>query len=252
MLNNRKQILSLSVNYGTYKQFIDEIILLSIKKQSSYVCVANVHMLVEAHNDKGFQDIVNGADMVTPDGMPLVKVFKSLHGIVQDRVAGMNMLPDLLKEAEANNVKVYFYGGTQKMLDLTNEYCKKAFPGLTVAGLYSPPFRPLSEEENQGVIDTINNSGAQLVFVALGCPKQERWMASMKGKVNAAMVGVGGALPVMIGLQKRAPLLMQKLSLEWLFRLGQEPKRLMKRYMVTNTTFIVLFAKAYFAKGRHK
>ncbi|MES2486672.1 MAG: WecB/TagA/CpsF family glycosyltransferase [Bacteroidota bacterium] len=233
MRNNRKQILSLSVNYGTYKQFIDEIILLSIKRQSSYVCVANVHMLVEAHNDKVFQDIVNGADMVTPDGMPLVKVFKSLHGIVQDRVAGMNMLPDLLKEAEANNVKVYFYGGTQKMLDLTNEYCKKAFPLLNVVGL-------------------INNSGAQLVFVALGCPKQERWMASMRGKINAAMVGVGGALPVMIGLQKRAPLIMQKLSLEWLFRLGQEPKRLMKRYMVTNTTFIVLFGKAYFAKLRNK
>jgi N-acetylglucosaminyldiphosphoundecaprenol N-acetyl-beta-D-mannosaminyltransferase len=117
-------------------------------------------------------------------------------------------------------------------------FCENHYPVLKLVGLYSPPFRALTKEEE--VILNINASGAGFVFVALGCPKQEKWMAAMKGRINACMVGIGGALPVMIGMQKRAPVWMQKASLEWLYRLIQEPQRLFKRYAVTNTMFIVL------------
>ena len=200
-------------------------------------------MTIEAHWDTKFASMVNGADLVTPDGMPIAKAMKLLYGIKQERVAGMDLLPDLLLKAQEEQLGVFFYGGTDEMLQHTKEYILKFYPQLSKHEYLSPPFRPLTEEEEAGIIAKINNSGAQIVFVALGCPKQEKWMASMKGKINACMIGIGGALPVMIGMQKRAPKWIQRLSLEWLFRLLQEPKRLFKRYFLTNTLFIFLIIK---------
>ncbi len=197
-------------------------------------------MIIEAHWDSKFADLVNKADLVTPDGMPLAKAMKLLYSIEQDRVAGMDLLPDLLKNAEVEKLGVFFYGGTDEMLAKTQEYIQKNYPKLNKQQYLSPPFRPLTTDEETDVIKQINDSGAQLVFVALGCPKQEKWMASMKGRINACMLGIGGALPVMIGMQKRAPMWMQKISLEWLYRLIQEPRRLFKRYLITNTLFLFL------------
>ena len=126
------------------------------------------------------------------------------------------------------------------MLEKTESYIRKTYPNIQIAGLYSPPFRPLSEGEMEEIAEHISNSGAHLVFVVLGCPKQEKWMSEMKGRIPAVMIGVGGALPVLIGDLKRAPLWMQRHSLEWLYRLMQEPKRLFKRYLVTNTIYLYL------------
>lgn len=238
-----KKIISLNISTGLYISFVERILAFAQLHTSSYVCVANVHMTIEAHLDPTFTDIVNGANLITPDGMPLAKAMKLLYGIKQDRVPGMDLLPDLLKKAEEQNLGVFFYGGTQDMLAKTKEYLQLNYPNLKKQHYYSPPFRPLTEEEEENIIQIINKSEAHLIFVALGCPKQEKWMSAMKGKINACMIGIGGALPVMIGMQKRAPLWMQKLSLEWLFRLFQEPKRLFKRYFITNTAFLFLFAK---------
>jgi N-acetylglucosaminyldiphosphoundecaprenol N-acetyl-beta-D-mannosaminyltransferase len=243
-----KHIISLFISTGSYDSFIHRIIELARKKQSSYVCVANVHMTIEAYWDSKFAEMVNDADLVTPDGMPLAKAMKLLYGLRQDRVAGMDLLPDLLEKAEKENLGVFFYGGTDEMLQKTKAFVQATYPDLKEQAYYSPPFRALTAEEEVSVIQQINNSGAQLVFVALGCPKQEKWMAGMKGKINACMLGIGGALPVMIGMQKRAPQWMQKLSLEWLYRLFQEPKRLFKRYFVTNTLFIWLLFKAFLSR----
>lgn len=240
MIFQQTQVLYINVNLGSYTHFVESILLFAEKRISSYLCVANVHMCIEAYQDKAFAEVVNGADMVTPDGMPLVKALKWLYGIKQDRVAGMDLLPDLLREAEIKDISVFFYGGTQDILVKTADYCRKYYPSLRLAGLLSPPFRELTITEKDDYINQINNSGAGFVFVALGCPKQEKWMAAMKGKVHACMVGIGGALPVMIGLQKRAPKWMQEASLEWLYRFMQEPKRLFKRYLVTNSLFICL------------
>lgn len=231
------------VSTGSFDAMSDDIISLAVSGQSANVCVANVHMLVEAHQDASFATVVNSANIVTPDGMPLIWAMRLLYGIKNDRVAGMDLLPRLLTTAIDKNISVFFYGGSQKMLDATSAYIQKAYPALKVAGLYSPPFRALTKEEDESVIEMINSSGARLIFVVLGCPKQEKWMDAMKGKINATMVGVGGALPVLVGEQKRAPQWMQKNGLEWLYRLIQEPGRLWKRYFYTNAVFILLLIK---------
>jgi N-acetylglucosaminyldiphosphoundecaprenol N-acetyl-beta-D-mannosaminyltransferase len=239
----KERILSINVSQGKHTEFVNSILDLGRKKKSSYVCVANVHMLIEAHWSSSFQKVVNGADIVTPDGMPLAKSFNTLYGIEQDRVDGMSLLPLLLEKAIAEKLSVYFYGSSAKIIGHTREFIKKDYPSLNVVGMYSPPFRYLTEAEEEAVIDNIANSGANIVFVALGCPKQEQWMAEMKGRIPSVMVGIGGALPVLIGLQKRAPEWMQKNSLEWFYRFLQEPRRLFKRYFITNSTFLYLLFK---------
>lgn len=239
------EIISMSILNASFINFIDRIHKLAHKKQSSYICIANVHMTIEAHHDPSFAEVVNNADLVTPDGMPLVWALRLLYGIKQERVAGMDLLPELLKAAGAENLTVYFYGGTEEMMRQTERFVQIHYPQLKNVSFESPPFRPLSIQEEEECIDRINASGANLVLVALGCPKQEKWMARMKGKINACMVGIGGALPVLVGMQKRAPKWMQNAGLEWLFRLLQEPQRLFKRYFVTNSLFILLLMKQY-------
>ncbi len=209
-------------------------------------------MCVEAYNHPEFADQVNTADLVLPDGMPLVKTLKWLKGVQQERIAGMDMLPTLLKEVEKTKIGVYFYGSTDQVLQQTAEYLKLNYPKLKNLNFFSPPFRPLTAKEEDDIIQKINTSGAGLVIVCLGCPKQEQWMAKMQGKIQACMLGMGGALPVMIGLQKRAPEWMQKAGLEWMYRWLQEPKRLFKRYMYTNSMFLLLLVKELFRSKQIK
>lgn len=243
----RQQFMHFDISMGSYASFVHNIVAMARQKISAVVCVANVHMFIEAYQDKELEKMINHADIVTPDGKPLTWGLRLLLGIKQDRVAGMNLLPDLLQQLMEQQMPVYFYGSTAKLLQATENYLTNTYPGLKIAGMYSPPFRKLTPEEENQVIADINSSGANAVFVILGCPKQEKWMASMKGKVHAVMIGIGGALPVMVGLQKRAPAWMQNAGLEWLFRLIQEPGRLFKRYAITNSLFIYLVFKEYMA-----
>lgn len=236
------------VNIGKYNEYADEVIARAQAHQSDYACVANVHMLIETYRNSSFATTVNEASVIAPDGKPITWALRFIHGIKQERVAGMELLPDLLTLAEQKGVPVFFYGGSEEMMAKAQPELKKKFRNLIIAGAYSPPFRQLTAEEEEGVVEKINQSGARLVFVILGCPKQEKWMASMKGRVQAFMIGVGGALPVLLGMQKRAPRWMQKAGLEWLHRLSQEPRRLFKRYAVTNSLFLYLFFKAYLRK----
>lgn len=247
MLNKigRKSIIDFSLTTGKYQAFIDEITALARQRVSAAVYFANVHMYIEAYQNESFGQLINKADIVTPDGKPLAWMLKLLYGIKQDRVAAMDFVPDMMERMQLENLPVYFYGGTQNMLDKTEAFVKKAYPNLQVAGLYSPPFRPLTAAEEDEIAARINAATPALVFVFLGCPKQEKWMAAMKGKVNAVMTGVGGALPVTIGMQKRAPVWMRNFGLEWLYRFFQEPKRLFKRYATTNSLFMWVMLKEF-------
>jgi N-acetylglucosaminyldiphosphoundecaprenol N-acetyl-beta-D-mannosaminyltransferase len=237
-------LISISLSLGSYADFVDEIIRLANDAEcSEYICVANVHMLVEAYKDKEFAKAVNNAVIITSDGVPLRWGLKWLYGIRQERVAGMDLLPDLLRTASQQSIPVFFYGGTEEMLAVISEYVKTHYSGILIAGSYSPPFRTLTHDEEVEVIDRINASGARLVFVSLGCPKQERWMASMKGRIKATMIGVGAAFPVLVGAKKMAPQWMRNSGLEWSYRLFQEPKRLFKRYLTTNSVFLYLLIK---------
>ena len=240
---DKLKLLNVNVSTGRYEDFVTKIIDASEARSGIYICVANVHMVVEANKKKEFENILNQAAIVTPDGQPLTWAFEWLHGVKQERVAGMDLLPDLITQATLKKMSVFFYGGTNELLARTKVFLNKEHPDLIIAGFLSPPFRKLSNEENEQVIQQINDSGAHLVFVILGCPKQEKWMAFAHGKVHAVTIGVGGALPVLIGEQKRAPKWMQNAGLEWVYRLMQEPRRLFKRYVFTNTYFIYLVLK---------
>jgi N-acetylglucosaminyldiphosphoundecaprenol N-acetyl-beta-D-mannosaminyltransferase len=237
-------LLSINLSLGSYTDFVNEIICLANGGEcSEYVCVANVHMLVETYKNREFAETVNSAVITTADGVPLIWGLKWLYGIKQERVAGMDLLPDLLHSASQQAIPVFFYGGTEETLALILEYVKSHYSGILFAGSYSPPFRPLTSGEEVEVINRIHASGAKLVFVSLGCPKQERWMASMKGRIKATMIGIGAAFPVLAGVQTMAPQWMRKNGLEWLYRLFQEPKRLFKRYLTTNSIFLYILIK---------
>ncbi|MCW3113070.1 MAG: glycosyl transferase, WecB/TagA/CpsF family [Segetibacter sp.] len=245
-------LISISLSIGSYSNFVNTIISSAKEKKPYYTCIANVHMLVEAYRNKSFANVISNANIITPDGRPLAWALRLLYGIRQDRVAGMDLLPDLLSAASTENLSVYFYGGTEEILDRTKSFVKIRYPNLKVVGTYSPPFRLPTKDEEDAVIQKIENSKASLVFVVLGCPKQERWMGAVHERLNAVLVGIGGALPVVIGVHKRAPKWMQTAGLEWLFRLIQEPRRLFKRYAITNTWFLFLLLREYYRSRFYK
>ncbi len=235
----KNKIIKTFISTGKYEQFIDEILELSKNTVSSYICVSNVHMTIEAYQSESFCDIVNSADMATPDGMPLAKAMKLLYGINQDRVAGMDLMPDLMKISEEKNLSIFLYGSTDDTLTQIVSKAKVEFPNLEL-NVYSPPFRTITDTEKEDIVTMINQKNPDFIFVALGCPKQEKWMAEHKNKINSCMIGLGGALEVYADIKDRAPQWMQDYSLEWMYRLMQDPKRLWKRYLVTNTLFVFL------------
>ncbi len=241
----RSKVLNFPISIGKFPQFVESIVEAAVEGSGKYVFVANVHMFMEAFWSATFLEMANDAYIITPDGKPLTWALRLLYGIKQPRVSGMDLLPELLLKAEHLDIPVCFYGGSPELLLKTDAFVKQNYPGLKNAGLFSPPFREPNEQELAHAEDQIRNSGAKLIFVVLGCPKQERWMASMKGRFNAVMIGIGGALPVLVGMKKRAPAWMQHAGLEWFYRFIQEPERLFKRYLITNSAFIYLLLKVF-------
>lgn len=209
-----------------------------LREESFVVCMANVHMLVEAHDDPDLAEDLRRADMVLPDGMPLVWLMRRRGAPEQDRIAGMDLLPDLCLAAERARVPVYFVGSTPAVLTAMERKLRHEFPRLLIAGMESPPFRALSEVEETGLLNRIHASRAGLILVALGCPKQERWMMARRDRLRGVLVGLGAAFPTYAGFQPRAPRRMQRMGLEWLHRLLNEPRRLWRRYLYTNTKFL--------------
>jgi N-acetylglucosaminyldiphosphoundecaprenol N-acetyl-beta-D-mannosaminyltransferase len=217
---------------------------------SKVVCVANVHMLVEACNDRSLATILNRADMVTPDGMPLVWMVQQLRKIEQDRVAGMDLMMSVCQSASEQGLSVYFLGSERSVLEHMRVRLERDFPRLKIAGMEPLPMLSVPIVVDQDVVEQVNCSGASIVFVALGCPKQEKWMAAYHNRINAVMLGVGGVFPVYAGLQQRAPEFIRSAGLEWLYRLVQEPRRLWKRYSKTIPPFVWLAFKQLMRASR--
>jgi N-acetylglucosaminyldiphosphoundecaprenol N-acetyl-beta-D-mannosaminyltransferase len=246
----RCRIISLSVHQLSFSESIEQVSTWGLQHQQGFVCFANVHMVIEAHNDPSFLQMLDEATLVLPDGKPVALACRWLYKRKQERISGMDFMPALLQKAHQLRARVFLYGSTDAVLKSIQQRIQSDFPGAVVAGAISPPFRQLTEEELQDHIRQINESGAHFLLVALGCPKQEKWMAKNYRSINAVLLGLGGAFPVTAGMQKRAPVWMQKLALEWLFRLTQEPRRMFKRYFYTNLYFIGLFIKEIFRKRR--
>lgn len=206
--------------------------------ESRYVCACNVHSVVTAQRDAGLAASVQGADMVLPDGAPVAWLMRKSGFTAQQRVSGPDLMWSYFAAAAPYGESIFLYGGSVHTLERLSARIGTAFPGLRIAGTHSPPYRDLTPDEDQAVVDMINASGATTVWVSLGCPKQELWMAEHRGRVRSVLVGVGAAFGFHAGTTRRAPQWMQRLSLEWLHRLLSEPRRLWRRYLSTNTIFM--------------
>jgi N-acetylglucosaminyldiphosphoundecaprenol N-acetyl-beta-D-mannosaminyltransferase len=211
--------------------------------ESRYVCICNAHSVVTASDDPIFSAAVSLADMATPDGAPVAWVMRKLGFSGQQRINGPDLMWKYCASVEQFGESIYLYGSTRHTLDLLQQRLVREFPRLRIAGAESPPFRSPTAQEDAATVERINASGAGTVWVSLGCPKQELWMGSHRGRINAVMVGVGAAFDYHAGTIRRAPLWMQETGLEWLHRLWSEPRRLWRRYLVTNTRFILLATK---------
>ena len=203
-----------------------------------YLCVSNVHTTVMSYDDESYCAVQNGGIMAIPDGGPLSSVGRKRGFTQMERTTGPDYLKEILDISVEEGYRHFFYGSTEETLEKLKVHLEKEYPGLQIAGMYSPPFRALSLEEDKEMIAMINAGNADFVWIGLGAPKQERWMSEHKGVIKGLMVGVGAAFDYLAGNIERSPMWMQKANLEWLYRLLQEPQRLFKRYFYTNTKFI--------------
>ncbi len=210
-------------------------------RERHYVCVTGVHGIMESWRDEQLRRIHNDAGMVTPDGMPLVWISRLMghHGVA--RVYGPDLMLAACEAFVGRNCRHFFYGGAPRVAETLAAVLSRRFPGLQVAGTYCPPFRDLTTDEQADVNDRINRSRADIVWVGISTPRQERWMARHLGELGApVLIGVGAAFDFHAGIKRQAPVWMQRNGLEWLFRLGTEPRRLWKRYLVNNPSFVAL------------
>jgi N-acetylglucosaminyldiphosphoundecaprenol N-acetyl-beta-D-mannosaminyltransferase len=227
------------VDATSYAEATEAIVDMAESGRGGMTCIATVHMVMEGRDDPVFQRLVNAAELVTPDGMPLVWALRWLGVPGAERVYGPELTPHVCAWAAAEGLCVGFYGGRPDVLDALVHNLVARFPGLRVGFAHSPPFAAPTPEEDAGVVEAIRDSGVQILFVGLGCPKQERWMAAHRDSLPCAMVGVGAAFDFLAGSKPQAPRWMRDAGLEWLFRLAAEPRRLWRRYVVQNPRFAV-------------
>ena len=234
-----RSILRMRVDATNYQDTTSRILDWVANKDSRYICVANVHMAMEVYDSQKFARVVNQADLVTPDGMPLVWALR-LFGIkTAERVYGPTLMLHICEAAAKHQIPIGLYGGTDHSLTDFSQFLQSRYPDIQIACQIAPPFRPISEIETSTYRQQIIDAGAQIVFVGIGCPKQEYWMAAESNQIPAVMLGVGAAFDFHSGRVKQAPGWMQTRGLEWLFRLVQEPQRLWKRYLYHNPRFII-------------
>lgn len=213
--------------------------------RGSYICFSNVHTTVMARENPDYVQCLNDAALVFPDGTPIAKL-EALRGYDDaERVAGPDFMKNMFRDTMDGKVSHYFYGSTETTLTKLQENLPKQYPGISIKGMYSPPFRQLSEQEDEEDVKRINESGADIVWVGLGAPKQEKWMKAHEGKIHAVMMGVGAGFDFHAGTIQRAPLWLQRIGFEWLYRLIMDPARLLKRYIVTNVKFFLYLLRDF-------
>lgn len=211
------------------------------RREHHYVCVTGVHGVMESQRDEELRRIHNQAGLVTPDGMPLVWLSRLKGFRHVDRVYGPDLMLALCERSVTRGYRHFFYGGAEGVPEQLAEVLQRRFPGLQVVGTYSPPFRPLTPEEDEQVVQMINKANPDIVWVGLSTPKQERWMAAHVNRLTApVLIGVGAAFDFLSGRKPQAPRWMQRAGLEWFFRLLTEPRRLWRRYLINNPLFVML------------
>lgn len=246
---NRIRVLDALIDIGNHEEVLGTVLRWAQQRESRYVCSSNVHSVVTARYDRTFLEVLNYSDLTLPDGAPIAWAMRKQGFPNQQRVAGPDLMLDVFALAQTNGLKVFFYGSTETTLQRLRERLQRDYPGLQIAGMHSPPFGEQTEEQRRADAQMINDSGAQILFVGLGCPKQERWMRAQRGQVSAVMFGFGAAFDFYAGTLKRAPVWMQERGLEWVHRLCSEPRRLWKRYLFTNTLFVFGIAGQFISRS---
>ncbi len=232
------RVLGAQIDAMSWNQALIRLMHWAKRRESRYVTICNAHVVVSSSQDASYATVINEADMATPDGAPVAWMLRRQGFGEQARISGPDVMWALCERCANEGLPIYCYGSTPATLSSLQERLREAFPALQVT-VESPPFRPLNPHEDEAAVERMNASKAGVVFVGLGCPKQERWMAEHRGRVQAVMIGVGAAFDFHAGTVARAPLWMQRSGLEWLHRLASEPRRLWRRYLVTNTLFIL-------------
>lgn len=240
MKENRVRVLSLLPNVTSLDGLTEKVEELIRNGKGGYVCFSTVHMVMEAYDDPSFAEIVNSADYIVTDGMPLVWMQK-LQGVKEaTRLRANDAMIALCRHAEKKGFSVGFYGSSPAVIEAIKNRARREFPNLKISFAFSPPFRPLSEDEDREITQQINASSPDILFVGLGCPKQEKWMSAHKDAIKSVMLGVGASFDFFAGNVKECPEWLGNLGLEWLYRLFQEPKRLWQRYLLLNPRFLIL------------
>lgn len=239
VLTMHTHVTNLSDAVATVELFVE-------RGEGAYVCISNVHMCMETYDDIEFRSIVNNADLVIPDGKPISWAQKLLGAKGAEQVRGQDIMNELCSISGEKSLNIGLYGGSsESVLDDVVNTLKCQFPDIRITYRYSPPFRSLSENEDNGIIHNINEAQVNVLFVGIGCPKQERWMAEHKDSLNCVMLGVGAAYDFIAGSKNHAPRWMQRIGLEWLFRLASEPRRLWRRYLKQNPRFVYYFLQQW-------
>lgn len=242
----RSKVLTMDVDVINLTDAVEEVRRLSQLNRGAYVCVSNVHMCMEVFDCDSFRDIVNDADLVLADGKPISWAQRGLGFRGAAQVRGQDIMNALCGLTGEKSLRIGLYGGSSEaLLSQVIDKLQITYPDISIDYHYAPPFRPLTDEEDVKVIKAINDANIDVLFVGIGCPKQERWMAEHREHLNCVMLGVGAAFDFIAGSKKHAPKWMQKIGLEWLFRLLSEPRRLWRRYLNTNPRFIWFFAKQW-------
>jgi N-acetylglucosaminyldiphosphoundecaprenol N-acetyl-beta-D-mannosaminyltransferase len=247
-IRRRLSILNTPIDAISWEAAIGRIAAWAARGESRYICLCNVHSLVTGRRNAAFLNAIEGADTAAPDGMPVAWLMRQRGAPHQQRIDGPNLMWRYAEQAAIDGTPIYLYGATPSTLDALVRNMLHAFPGLNIVGRYAPPFRPLTPNEENEAVDAITRSGARVVFVGLGCPRQEIWMAEITNRIPAVLLGVGAAFDYHAGSLQRAPLWMQRHGLEWLFRLCAEPRRLWRRYFVTNTLFFYYLIRERFMR----
>ena len=244
MSSSRQSVITMNVNVTSLQNAVKSI--QDLAGVGSYVCVSNVHMCMETFDSAQFREVVNGADLVIPDGRPIFWAQKLLGKKDAEQVRGQDIMNSLCEISGKENLNIGFYGGVSyEILEQVKAALLIKYPDIRITYSFSPPFRPLTNEEDQQVIADIHAANVNVLFVGIGCPKQENWMAEHKEHLSCVMLGVGAAFDFIAGNKKHAPRWMQKTGLEWLFRLSSEPQRLWKRYLKQNPRFIWYFCQQW-------
>ena len=242
-------ILGVNVSASSYAEVVEKCRQWASNRESRTVLFVNTHVIMEAHDMPALRADINTADLANPDGMPVVWSLRAFGAAHAGRVYGPDATLALLKAAQETRIPIGFYGGDEATLAKLASKVEREYPSINIGFKMSPPFRKLTDEEDEAIVKEINNSGVRWLFVGLGCPRQESWVLAHKGRVNAVLLAVGAAFDFIAGTKPQAPRWMMRNGLEWAFRLASEPRRLAGRYFKSIPRFIVLVARQWLTRN---